>query len=41
MNIKAKVETKDARVVKEICDIWITDPPYADAINYHELTEFF
>lgn len=41
MNIKAKVETKDARAVKEICDIWITDPPYADAINYHELTEFF
>ena len=23
------------------CDIWITDPPYADAVNYHELTEFF
>ena len=23
------------------CDIWITDPPYADAINYHEITEFF
>lgn len=22
-------------------DIWITDPPYADAINYHEITEFF
>jgi len=22
-------------------NIWITDPPYADAINYHELSEFF
>jgi len=22
-------------------DIYITDPPYADAINYHEVTEFF
>lgn len=22
-------------------DIWITDPPYADAVVYHELTEFF
>jgi putative DNA methylase len=22
-------------------DLWITDPPYADAINYHELSEFF
>ena len=21
-------------------DVWITDPPYADAINYHELSEF-
>ncbi|MCF8025629.1 MAG: DUF1156 domain-containing protein [Desulfobacteraceae bacterium] len=23
------------------CDVWVTDPPYADAINYHEITEFF
>lgn len=23
------------------CDLWITDPPYADAVNYHEITEFF
>lgn len=23
------------------CDFWITDPPYADAVNYHEITEFF
>lgn len=23
------------------CDYWITDPPYADAVNYHEITEFF
>lgn len=22
-------------------DLWITDPPYADAVNYHEITEFF
>ncbi|MDD3554385.1 MAG: DUF1156 domain-containing protein [Deltaproteobacteria bacterium] len=22
-------------------EIWITDPPYADAVNYHEITEFF
>jgi len=21
--------------------LWITDPPYADAVNYHELSEFF
>lgn len=22
-------------------DIYVTDPPYADAVNYHEITEFF
>ncbi len=35
------VQTCDVRDVTETCDIWITDPPYADAINYHELTEYF
>lgn len=23
------------------CELWITDPPYADAVKYHEITEFF
>jgi putative DNA methylase len=31
----------DARQVENISDFWITDPPYADAVNYHELSEFF
>jgi putative DNA methylase len=31
----------DARDLRETCDFWITDPPYADAINYHELGDFF
>ena len=31
----------DARKVEQACDYWITDPPYADAIMYHELTEYF
>ena len=31
----------DARDLRESCDLWITDPPYADAINYHELGDFF
>ena len=31
----------DARSISQPADIWITDPPYADAINYHELSEFF
>jgi adenine-specific DNA methylase len=31
----------DARDITHFVDIWLTDPPYADAINYHELSEFF
>jgi putative DNA methylase len=31
----------DTLTVNIDCDIWITDPPYADAVNYHELSEFF
>jgi hypothetical protein len=34
-------EPCDARSETEVCSIWLTDPPYADAINYHELGEFF
>ena len=36
-----KVSCADARDLRETCDLWITDPPYADAINYHELGDFF
>ncbi len=35
------VKVADARELDEVCDIWITDPPYADAVNYHELGDFF
>jgi adenine-specific DNA methylase len=35
------VQTTDARDLEETCDFWITDPPYADAVNYHELGDFF
>ncbi len=31
----------DARAIEKDCDIWSTDPPYADAISYPELSEFF
>ena len=31
----------DARTISYKCDLWLTDPPYADAVNYHELSEFF
>jgi putative DNA methylase len=37
----ASTRLSDARDLRENCDIWITDPPYADAINYHELGDFF
>ncbi len=32
---------QDAKSVDVDCDYWITDPPYADAVNYHELSEYF
>lgn len=35
------VKLLDARNVETVCDFWITDPPYADAVNYHELSEYF
>lgn len=41
MKSDSVVYIKDARDVNEFCDFWITDPPYADAVNYHELSEFF
>jgi putative DNA methylase len=42
-NIKERhsVVPLDARQKLPFRDIWVTDPPYADAINYHELTDFF
>jgi hypothetical protein len=38
---KARIKLSDARDLRETCDLWITDPPYADAVNYHELADFF
>ncbi|NCC04612.1 MAG: DUF1156 domain-containing protein [Proteobacteria bacterium] len=35
------ITVKDARDLSGVCDFWITDPPYADAVNYHELADFF
>ena len=42
-NIKSEntIDICDARALDNVCDIWITDPPYADAVNYHELSEYF
>lgn len=35
------VRCLDARQIEDVAEIFITDPPYADAVNYHEITEFF
>jgi len=37
----SQITLSDARDIRENCDLWITDPPYADAVNYHELGDFF
>lgn len=38
---KSSVEPRDCRSVGWEGDLWITDPGYADAINYAENSEFF
>lgn len=35
------ITCEDSRLLKVDSDFWITDPPYGDAINYHELADFF
>lgn len=40
-HLMSNVTLVDARDVATNAHIWITDPPYADAVNYHELSEFF
>ncbi|RPH13126.1 MAG: DUF1156 domain-containing protein [Alteromonadaceae bacterium TMED7] len=35
------VETQSSEKISNSNDIYITDPPYADAVHYHEITEFF
>ena len=40
-NQTSSVNAVDARETRFTADLWITDPPYADAVNYHELSEFF
>jgi adenine-specific DNA methylase len=35
------VKVCDARELDTTSHLWITDPPYADAVNYEELSEYF
>ena len=37
----SNISTVDAREISQECDFWVTDPPYADAVSYHELSEYF
>ncbi len=41
VNTQKTLYSQDARSIDNNNSFWITDPPYADAINYHELSEFF
>ena len=36
-----ELKTAAANTVDNQCDLWVTDPPYADAVNYDEIYEFF
>ncbi|MBY6226420.1 anti-phage-associated DUF1156 domain-containing protein [Ferrimonas balearica] len=36
-----ETQNKQASDIENTCDLWITDPPYADAVSYHEIAEFF
>ncbi|RVJ71439.1 anti-phage-associated DUF1156 domain-containing protein [Sinorhizobium medicae] len=38
---KSRIVTAAAKDIAALCDIFITDPPYADAVHYHEITEYF
>lgn len=40
-DVQKSVFTANAANAAIISDYWLTDPPYADAVNYHELGEFF
>ena len=41
INPNSTITPYDARSIECKQDLWITDPPYADAVNYHELSDFF
>ncbi len=40
-NCSSKLECISAQNINENVSLFITDPPYADAVNYEEITEFF
>lgn len=40
-SISTKVESKAAAEFDETADIFVTDPPYGDAVKYEEILDFF
>jgi len=40
-SVERSVISSTADKPAQDCEYWVTDPPYADAVNYHEITEFF
>lgn len=40
-NVSIKIKNHEASALTELNDVYITDPPYADAVHYHEITEYF
>jgi len=40
-NGQLQIQNQQAADLGTNCDYWITDPPYADAVNYHEIAEYF
>jgi adenine-specific DNA methylase len=41
LNTRSVIEAGEAKAIASDADLYVTDPPYADAVNYHEITEFF
>ncbi|MGI3899889.1 MAG: anti-phage-associated DUF1156 domain-containing protein [Janthinobacterium lividum] len=41
LGVQSTIRTHPARDFDTAADLIITDPPYADAVNYHEITEYF
>lgn len=41
LHIRSSIRTSSAAKLGMAADAWITDPPYADAVRYEEITEFF
>ncbi|MFP2904558.1 anti-phage-associated DUF1156 domain-containing protein [Pyxidicoccus sp. 3LFB2] len=36
-----QIKTSACDAIEEVSDLFIADPPYADAVSYHEITEYF